>query len=214
MEEIIKAIDEICNDEVIKAVISNKKNKEFKYNKVTFQLKEKNNKQYYQIEKFTDKQVFHENIEKSELNERILEFMKEEFKQLDSWSMSTTYNVKISKKGKVFLGKKKSNNEKVVNKGHNKEKNYILKEGMLIQPLIDLGVFTKEGKVVNSKYDKYKQINRFIEIIDDRTIKMRVWERGAGETFACGTGACAVAVASVINKLVEREVTVKLLGGD
>ena len=46
MEDIIKAIDEICNDEVIKAVISNKKNKEFKYNKVTFQLKEKNNKQY------------------------------------------------------------------------------------------------------------------------------------------------------------------------
>ena len=171
MEEIIKAIDEICNDEIIKAVISNKKNKEFKYNKVTFQLKEKNNKQYYQIEKFTDKQVFHENIEKSELNERILEFMKEEFKQLDSWSMSTTYNVKISKKGKVFLGKKKSNNEKVVNKGHNKEKNYILKEGMLIQPLIDLGVFTKEGKVVNSKYDKYKQINRFIEIIDDEIKK-------------------------------------------
>ena len=47
MEEIIKVIDEICNDEIIKAVISNKKNKEFKYNKVTFQLKEKNNKQYY-----------------------------------------------------------------------------------------------------------------------------------------------------------------------
>ena len=46
MEEIIKAIDEICNDEVIKAVISNKKNKEFKYNKVTFQLKEKNNKHH------------------------------------------------------------------------------------------------------------------------------------------------------------------------
>lgn len=185
MEEIIKAIDEICNDEVIKAVISNKKNKEFKYNKVTFQLKEKNNKQYYQIEKFTDKQVFHENIEKSELNERILEFMKEEFKQLDSWSMSTTYNVKISKKGKVFLGKKKSNNEKVVNKGHNKEKNYILKEGMLIQPLIDLGVFTKEGKVVNSKYDKYKQINRFIEIIDDE-IKKNDYKELTILDFGCG----------------------------
>ena len=54
----------------------------------------------------------------------------------------------------------------------------------------------------------------FIEIIDPKTIKMRVWERGAGETFACGTGACAATVASIINKLGEREVTVKLLGGD
>ena len=54
----------------------------------------------------------------------------------------------------------------------------------------------------------------FIEIINQRTIKMRVWERGAGETFACGTGACAATVASIINKLGEREVTVKLLGGD
>lgn len=54
----------------------------------------------------------------------------------------------------------------------------------------------------------------FIEIINQRTIKMRVWERGAGETFACGTGACAATVASIMNELVERKVTVKLLGGD
>ena len=141
MEDVIKVIDEICNDEIIKVVISNKKNKEFKYNKVGIQLKEKNKKEYYQIEKFTDKQVFHENIEIDELKDKILEFMKEEFKQLDAWSTDATYNVKISKKGKVFLGKKKSNNQKVVNKGHNKEKNYILKEGMLIQPLIDLLAF-------------------------------------------------------------------------
>lgn len=54
----------------------------------------------------------------------------------------------------------------------------------------------------------------FIELIDTKTIKMRVWERGAGETFACGTGACAATVASIMNELVERKVTVKLLGGD
>ena len=54
----------------------------------------------------------------------------------------------------------------------------------------------------------------FVHVIDRRTVEMRVWERGSGETLACGTGACAVAVASILNGLTEDEVTVKLLGGD
>ncbi|MCD7867951.1 MAG: diaminopimelate epimerase [Clostridiales bacterium] len=56
----------------------------------------------------------------------------------------------------------------------------------------------------------------FVEIIDRHTVKMRVWERGSGETLACGTGACAVTVASILNGLVDEDkpVTVKLLGGD
>lgn len=60
-----------------------------------------------------------------------------------------------------------------------------------------------------------KRINtEFARVIDRKTVEMRVWERGSGETLACGTGACAVAVASILNGLTEDKVTVKLLGGD
>lgn len=59
-----------------------------------------------------------------------------------------------------------------------------------------------------------KTNTEFIEVVDRKTLNMRVWERGAGETLACGTGACASAVAAVLKGLTDREVTIHLLGGD
>lgn len=129
--------------------------------------------------------MFHENIDTDILEERIIEYVEPNYKQISAWSNSASFEVKISKKGKVLLSKKKSDNQKTLNKAHNKEKNYILKEGMIIEPLIDLGVFTKEGKVVNSKYDKYKQINRFVEIIDDE-IKKNDYKELTVLDFGCG----------------------------
>jgi SAM-dependent methyltransferase len=185
MEDLKNAIDEIMKEQIFKAVISNKVNKNAEYNKIIFLLKENSKKQYYQIEKYTDTQVFHENIDTEILKEKVLEYVESDYKQVSAWSKSTTFDLKISKKGKLLLSKKKDNNEALVNEKHNKEKNYILKEGMIIEPLIDLGIFTKEGKVVNSKYDKYKQINRFIEIIDDE-IKKNDFEELTILDFGCG----------------------------
>ena len=78
-----------------------------------------------------------------------------------------------------------------------------------------------EIKKIGPKFENHiafpDRINtEFVRVIDRHTLQMRVWERGSGETLACGTGACAVAVASTLNGLVDegRPVTVKLLGGD
>ena len=185
MDNLINAIDKIVEGQVFKIVISNKKDKENKYNKININFKESKNKKYYQVEKYTDKQVFHENIEIEDLRDYLLDCMENSYKQLAAWSENNTFDLKISKKGKVFLGKKNANNSNLINKDHNKKKNYILEEGMIIEPLIDLGVFTKEGKVVKSKYDKYKQINRFVEIIDDE-IKKNDYKELTILDFGCG----------------------------
>ena len=73
----------------------------------------------------------------------------------------------------------------------------------------------KYGKILESDNAFPNKANvEFVNIIDKKTLKMRVWERGAGETLACGTGACGTAVAGFLNNYTQREVTVKLLGGD
>ena len=185
MEQLREAINEMVNNKLLKLVISNKINKEIKYNKINVTLKEKKGEEYYQIEKFTDKQVFHENISKEHIEKKLIMYIENNYKQVNAWSENVTYDLKISKKGKVHLGKKNSDNKKVANTSHNKEKNYILKEGMIIEPLIDLGVFSKEGKIIKSKYDKYKQINRFVEIIDDEIKKCNEEELTIID-FGCG----------------------------
>ena len=81
MEDLNRAIGEITKEDIIKVVISNKMNKDVKYKKIVFALKEKGNKEYYQIEKYTDKQVFHENIEKEVLEEKVLECLENNYKQ-------------------------------------------------------------------------------------------------------------------------------------
>lgn len=103
MEKIEEYIDIIIKLNPIRIVISNKSDKEYKYNKVKINKNYYKEKSYYQIEFFTEKQVFHENIEDKELREKLIYFMGK-YKQLSSTSENYSCDMRISKKGKgVFF---------------------------------------------------------------------------------------------------------------
>ena len=126
----------------------------------------------FQATLYINEKVFHENYRKQELIEKIPEWMNINFKQLEIDTAGKNITCLVSKKGKVTIkGKNKAvsdncghDNESLE---HNRKKNYIIKPGQKVGFLEDLGVITKEGKIVNSKYDKFKQINRFLEYIED-----------------------------------------------
>ena len=115
----------------------------------------------YQIEKFIGSQVFHSNVEFKEIQN--LNF--QDFKQI---TIEKEGETSVYAKAKTsYKVKKITNNKKKVVESHNKAKNYLINEGDNVPALIELGIFTKENKIVKSMYDKFKQINKFIEIIDD-----------------------------------------------
>lgn len=185
MTELQQYIQTMLKADVKKIIISNPFSKSEEYKKIIVERKEKN----YQIAKYTEKQVFHENVTKETLENRCVELAENGYKQINGMSATEEHIILISKKGKCNYKVKKTATDTVKlaakAQGHNRQKNYILKEGMNIEPLVDMGVFTKDGKVVNAMYDKYKQINRFIEIIDDEVSDLKVDELNVID-FGCG----------------------------
>lgn len=131
------------------------------------------NKECYHFSCYTEKQVFQNNVEPRDLCDAITQYFPEEFRQLHIYTEEKEYSFKITKKGRLLkhVGKRPMDMKVITAKadqqGQNRKKNYLLQEGTVIAPLVDMGVFTKEGKVVASMYDKFKQINRFVELVDD-----------------------------------------------
>ncbi|MDE7161976.1 MAG: SAM-dependent methyltransferase, partial [Anaeroplasmataceae bacterium] len=143
------------------------------------------NEEVIQVSLFTQQQVFHDNVEISKLNEYLNLMLEEKFKSLELFTKEYIYSYKISNKGKVLTNRKTQKNDFVVLE-HNKQKKYLLEEGMIIPPLIDLGIMTSEGKVVKSRFDKFKQINRFLEMIEDTVAdekQLRIIDFGCGKSY-------------------------------
>lgn len=180
--ELDQIIKEIFEKNIIKAVLSNPK--ETKYKKIVVSKTE----QGFQAEKFTETQAFHENLNDDQVSVFVYTCMDSGFKQLNAWDESSEYMVKISKKGKVFFNKSKSSGDIKITGSNNRQKSYFLEEGTIIPPLVDMGVFTKEGKVINSMYDKYRQINKFLQFIDEAIdkaslSKLNIVDFGCGKSY-------------------------------
>ena len=181
MPEINEYILKIFENDIVKAVISKPADKNCEYKKIAI-AKIGNS---YQIAKYTEKQVFHENISAEKIAERCIELTENTYLQFNAWSESKEFSIMVTKKGKVFYKAKNTGNQTVSPAEHNRQKQYILQEGKVIEPLVDMGIFTKEGKVVKAMYDKYKQINRLIEIIDD-SVKQKDYKKLNIIDFGCG----------------------------
>ena len=187
MEEAKKYLDEMITESLTKMVISNPKHKTEEYKKIVVNRK----KNGFQIEKYTEKQVFHENVSAEDLRTRCAALLDDKYQQVDAWDREKQYTLLISKKGKYTFKRKMLGGQKSpapVTDTHNRKKQYILAEGTVIPPLVDMGVFTQEGKVVRTMYDKYRQINRFIELIDDavrdtKATSLNVIDFGCGKSY-------------------------------
>ena len=121
----------------------------------------------YQVSEFIGRKVFHKNYKKDELKKKITDWMQENYKQAQFTMTDATAQILSGKHSQTVKYKKCKEVRVQRDLSHNRTKRYILPEGTPVGFLIDLGVMTKEGKIVRQKYDKYRQINRFLEFVED-----------------------------------------------
>lgn len=170
---------------ILKGTISGKKNKLGKYEKAKLQRIITNNNEALQLSLFTDKQVFHFNLTEETISDKLIELLDNDFNSMELFTNEYIYSYRITSKGKLLTNKRK-NNEIIKTVAHNKQKNYLLPEGIIVPSLIDLGVMMPDGRIVKSSYDKYKQINRFLEIIDDsihNETNLKIIDFGCGKSY-------------------------------
>ncbi len=201
MERIKQLLSETLDENLKQIVISNPRKKNssdgdcLSASKIKIRPMMISGELKFQESRFIGAQVFHANYNKPELTDIIIEEMQDSFGQLELETGCLRATVLISKKGTVTIKKKQLQNANQTNGtaqqllSHNREKQYILKEGIPVPFLIDLGVQTKDGKIVKSKYDKFRQINRFLEFVQDvlpalpKDRKVSILDFGCGKSY-------------------------------
>lgn len=196
MEEQLKELlQETVDEGLYQIILSNprEKGKAFKIKIRPVMLK---GKILFQQTSYEGTKVFHDNLDREDMIRRIGELLAQEFKQCEVEHRNWKAVVLVSKKGKVTVNRRRSGNagagtetEREIQLAHNRAKKYILEENIPVPFLADLGVQTKEGRIVHSRYDKFRQINRFLEFIEDilptlskeRTV--RIIDFGCGKSY-------------------------------
>ena len=141
----------------------------------------------FQAEEQRGKQAFHKNLTKEEAILYVENCLSRDFRQAEITSANGKATVLVSKKGKMTVKFKKQ--ARIITQKaleHNRKKQYLLPEGTPVPFLVDLGVMTKEGEIVHSRYDKYRRINRFLEFIEDILPQLDKKKENVIIDFGCG----------------------------
>ncbi len=171
---------------IIKGIISGTKKKHNKYEKGKIQRIRINDNDVIQLSLFTDKQVFHTNYNDSDISNALITLLENDFNNLELVTDEFTYSYRITSKGKVLSNKHKNKETVFVETSFNRKKKYILEEGTVVPALVDLGIMMPDGRVVKAGYDKFRQINRFLEIIDDSIGNekyLKIIDFGCGKSY-------------------------------
>ncbi len=179
-KQLCDALNQFLNEDLQGVVLSNSRDRE-KLLKVQIRPVAIQGNLKFQAEEFAGNQVFHKNLNKAQAEAYIIDLLEKQMKQMELKSPLGTVQALVSKKGKmtVKIREKKassgeypkisllSRQEKLSRLSHNRLKRYILEEGIPVPFLVDLGVMTAEGQIVRAYYDKFRQINRFLEFVED-----------------------------------------------
>ncbi len=211
MNELRILLQENLNKEFISAVLSAPREREG-ISKVKIRPLLRKGELVFQLESFRNNQAFHENLEITETVDRILDYMQN-MKQMQFETSRWNYTILISKKGKVTIKRKaQKEQDKKADLSHNRKKQYILEEGIFVPFLRDLGVITEEGKIVRSRFDKFRQINRFLEFIEDILPKLDKGRELTILDFGCGKSYLTFAMYYYLHEL--KKYDIRIIGLD